>query len=621
MALDDLAGAYWISKSLTAEGLVSPSLPLLLKTVQGARWLSPDSGDFIEDLFTTVFEISLPFDDDALSMLSLAAALQPSIITPETNLLAWLLTPDCLPSLEGVVSPVRNFANRGYALRPEHIRGDEGQRRLDDLIGKASSDAGRWLEEAEMRHHNLVRATNVLRHLCADGGMLSDLLRPAANDRREEVARVKSDVESLRQDSYRIEVIEEADRNILGSSRRNEITGAARSWLNRAIGEACDHAMRWCTLVDRDNEVRDQGQNQWMSEQVAELRTEIESASGSILEELSKVASDSRRSDISASALCLSRSIQLLLDYLSIEDMDLQHETSSIVSDLRTIIQSGIAVVSDNKPGDQLETALSRRLLWIPYVDLANDGQPANQQIPINLHEANEHWFSVNTPIDEAVRSRVEAGDFRFFDLLNVVWSDVRSDDMDAHYSTAFATAKETLEGHLLSVRDDVDQAANDGVIEYEGTRWSEFTHSLDDIVHDDVLNFRGAHDMLESIQKSLGEERTRRHEELVEDWDGLAEDTSADTKREVEFLNGLAKTFELASRNDSLDIRVMEDCVSRIRNYRSGNLHDFLLGHVEGSRTTLEEFQSFCDSIGDRQAYFGGVGLMNLVRRSRDHE
>ena len=161
---DDLAGAYWLSRSLAAQDQVSQTLPLLLKAVQGARWLSPDSEVFVEDLFNTVSETPLPFDDDALSILGLAAALQPSIVAPEANLLAWLVTPDCLSSVEGIVSPTRNFASMGYALRPEHIRGDEGQRRLDDLIGEASSDAGRWLEESESRYHNLKRATDVLRH-------------------------------------------------------------------------------------------------------------------------------------------------------------------------------------------------------------------------------------------------------------------------------------------------------------------------------------------------------------------------------------------------------------------------------------------------------------------------
>ena len=70
---------------------------------------------------------------------------------------------------------------------------------------------------------------------------------------------MRSDIEALKQDSYRTEVIVEADRSMLGSSRRTDITGGARAWLQRGIGEACDVAARWCALVGRDNGAREPG--------------------------------------------------------------------------------------------------------------------------------------------------------------------------------------------------------------------------------------------------------------------------------------------------------------------------------------------------------------------------
>ena len=450
---------------------------------------------------------------------------------------------------------------------------------------------------------------------------MSDLLRPAVEDRRGQVASVRSDVEALQQDSYRTEVIVEADRSLFGSSRRTEIMGGARAWLNRAIGQACDLAARWCSLVEREDEAREQSQNQWMSDQVSELRTQIESVSGVVSDELSRVASDSNRSDLSASAICLTRSIHGLLDYLSIErDRDVQSGPTPIVNEMQTIIRDGRSGVPDNASVDRLEGGLSWRLLWVRSVDLSHDGQPVNQEIPVNLSEVDDDWFSGSIPIDEAVRSRVESSDFRFLDMLETVWAASRSDDMRDFYLPDLSVARETLTEHLSTVGDEVDQAANDGVIEYEGARWSEFVHALDDILVDEVLNFREVHDRLDGIQVSVGDERTRRREELIGDWEDLKEDSSpGDTDREVEFLNGVAETFQLASRDESLDIRVMEDCVSRMRNYRSGDLHEFDLGSSDGSRTTLEDFLSFCGAMGDRQTHFGGSGLGNLVRRSRD--
>ena len=616
---DDLAGAYWISKTLAAQGKVPQSLPFLLKAVQGARWLSPDSEDFVEDLFKTESEVSTPFDDDTQAMLGLAAALQPSITAPATNLLAWVVTPGCLPSLEAIVSPVRSFASQGYALRPEHIRGDEGQRRLDDLISEASSEAGRWLQDAEMRHHNLARATNVLRQICADGGALKDLLGPAADDRRDEVKRVRSDVAALRQDAFRNEVIDDADRLTVSSRPRPNIAGAARAWLQRGIVEACDRAARWCDLVERGNENKNQEQSRWLSDRVSELRTQMASSSPTVLGELSGIATDSNRADLTASAVCLARSILRLLEYLGIdEDLDLNPPIPSLVRDLETVVKGGGWEATGIAHAGQLEVGLSRRLLWIPQVDLDDDGRPLDSEAPLNLDTPDMGSFSDDPPIDAVVRARIENGDFRFIDLLRTVLAADPSDDMRIAYATDLAAARETLGEHLSSTWDDVNQAANDRVIEYEGARWNEFVHVLDDMDVKDVLNFNEAHDELEAIQRLVGGERVRRREELIEEWQKLTWKLREDSDIEVEFPDELSHTFELSSRDESLDIRVMEDCVSRIRNYQSGDRVDIGPAAEGTSRRTLEEFLGLCNEMGDRQLHVGrGGGLRDRVRRS----
>ena len=278
VAEDDLAGAYWISKSLAAQRQVPSNLPTLLKAVQAARWLSPESRDFVEDLFATVSQTDPSFGDDAYVMLGLAASIQPSIVAPETNLLAWLVAPSRFPSLGKFVTPVRNFANWGYALGPEHIRGDEWHRRLQNLIGEASSNARLWLEDSSKRHQNFVRANTVWRHLCAEGGILSKLLSTVADDHRSETSTVKSDVEALNQEAFRNDLINETDQS-LRSNPKSDIAGAARDWLHRGIIQGTDIATRWCDLVDRENASRTQSQNQWLSDHVAELRTEIAAAS------------------------------------------------------------------------------------------------------------------------------------------------------------------------------------------------------------------------------------------------------------------------------------------------------------------------------------------------------
>ena len=622
VAEDDLAGAYWISKSLAAQGQVPANLPTLLKAAQAAKWLSPESRDFVEDLFAIVSQTDPSFGGDAYVMLGLAASIKPSIIAPETNLLAWLNAPSCFPSLGKLVTPVRNFANLGYALGPEHIRGDEWHRRLQNLIGEAKSNARMWLEDSSRRHHNFGRANTVWRLLCTKEGMLSSLLSTVVDDHRSEIEKVKSDVEALNQEDFRSDLINETDQS-LRSSPKSDIAGAARDWLHRGIIQATDLATRWCDLVDKENDTRTQSQNQWLSGHVAQLRTEIAAACKDALDNLSIVASDSERSDLAASALCLTRSIHHLLDYLTIDHgVDHQAMMPPVVADLQRVNQNagflGLGIGSNS----QIEIALSRRLLWIPAVDLGDDGLPVNADEPIDLARAEADWFSTDAPLDEVVGSRIVNGDFRFLDVLLLDPATGQPDKPEVAYSTYLAAARETLEEHLTSARNTVDQAASDGVIEFEGDRWNELTNSLDDMTVGETNNFKQAHDILEAIEVSVREDRINRRVELTKDWEILIEELGEDISIAPEVLQELSTTFKLASRDDSLDIRVMEDCVSRVRNFQSGDRHDLVLIPRERSRRTVEDFMRFSRGIGELPAHERrSIGLRHLLLRSKSEE
>ena len=60
----------------------------------------------------------------------------------------------------------------------------------------------------------------------------------------------------------------------------------------------------------------------------------------------------------------------------------------------------------------------------------------------------------------------------------------------------------------------------------------------------------------------------------------------------EEDFLEGLTATFEMASRDDSLDIRVMEDCVTRIKSFRSGDSQDITPVRPVRALKTLDHFR-----------------------------
>ena len=187
-------------------------------------------------------------------------------------------------------------------------------------------------------------------------------------------------------------------------------------------------------------------------------------------------------------------------------------------------------------------------------------------------------------------------------------------------YSADLTAARETLGEHLSGARAAVEQAANDGVLEFEGARWSELTFSLDDIEVATTLNFKQAHDTLEGVEGTVQKERNNRREELKSDWKTLTkelEEVSLDT----EVFKRLSDTFKLASRDESLDIRVMEDCVTRVRDYLSGDRQDLVLARSDISRETLEDFLRFSRGIGDPSPYQGHRNLRRLLSQSRDEE
>ena len=616
VAQDDLAGAYWISKSLANHGNASSQLPALLKAAHAARRFLPESKGFVGDLFNIVMETETPFDDDAQAMLGLAAAIQPSLVAPEANLFAWLVAPSCVSSLEGIVGPIRDFANLGHALGPEYVRGDEWHRRLEQLIVESSSRAREWLTDATKHRHTLARANNVWRHLCAEEGILGNMHKTVVSDVRPGVAKVRSDVEDLNQGSFIDEVIDDTDRT-LNPNARNEIAGAARVWLNQRITEAVNIAADWCDLVEKANNSERGSQNQWLLDHVTELRSKIAAASEEIFEDLHRVSTCADKKDLAASARCLARSLHLLLLYMRVEhEGNVPSEAPQIVYDLQRVNQNA----ARHGLGDDvdIETALSRRLLWMPGVELEDDGTPSVPEHPVDLERATSDWFSGDAPLAQMVTSRVSAGDFRFLAILSPESTNGEPGDLENLFSPDLTTARETLQGHWDHTRAAVEQAVSDGVIEFEGMRWSELTNALVDIPVEQTRNFKRAHDTLDWIESTIENDRSVRRNELMTEWNPLLMDLQEDPTVESVVAADLSKTFTLASQRDSLDIRIMEDCVSRVRNHTSGDGQDLLPVRLESHSTALEDFLTFSEIAVDSQSFSGaGNTLRTLLRRS----
>ena len=618
VAQDDLAGAYWIARSMIAQGLNPPIPPQVLKALQGGRWLSPDSDKYVGDLFDIEGESKdLDDNDDAQTLLRLSAGLLPSLIAPETNLLSWLSTPRCLQAIESIVSPIKAFAAGGNPLRPEHITGDEGLQHLQGLITEASAEAQKWLEEAPKYQTRFSKAVRVWQYLCGEG-VLNQMLTPVSQDRRNQIDTVQRYIDILNRDGY-AEVINQAE-NLMGgrTSRQGDIVGNARDWLVKRIDEAKDRATMWCNHVTREVSARPGRLDRRLQEQVSTLRSQLQAAYSSVFEALDELGSEGNPQDLAASARCATRSLQQLADYLNI---DIQHEPleelPGIVRDLKAINLPGRSASNQSNGVDQLEIAISRWLLWVPSIEIdevclpvSDDSLVATTRVTASLHQG-------NVSLEDALQSRMDHRDFRFSDLL---MSGLPSETLDHNrdrYLAGLTIERNTLREAIELTRSAVDQAEKDGVIEFEGSQWNKHQHTLDDLDVETVLNFGPVYGSLEAIKKELHEERMQRRKELLEEWQALIQESAGGLDLNGDFLREVSSTFEKASSTDSLDIRVTEDCVSRLRNHQSGEEVSVAQTTREGTEPrSLEEFLKFYETIGNPRVHTqDSNGLNNLAQ------
>ena len=538
---------------MVAQGLNSPAPPQVLKALQGARWLSPDSDTYVGDLFDIVGEYEAFDDDDPHTLLRLAAGLLPSLIAPETNLLAWLCSPRCLPGFESILSPIRAFAAAGNPLRPEHINVDEGLQDLQGLIVDASVEARKWLEEAPHYQTKFPWAVRVWRYLCREG-VLSQMLTPVSQDRRDELNDVRDLVNLLNRDRY-AEVIHEAE-NLMGGrpAKQGVIVGNARDWLEKRIDESKDRAATWCSLVSREAATRSGRLDSWLQEQVSVLRSHLQTECPTVLEALLELGSEGNPQDLAASAGCAMRSIQQLADYLNI---DIQHvisqQTHPIVRDLETMNKTAGSASNLSNIAGQLEAAISRRLLWVPSVELDDVGLLTPEDRLAKMSQATVSFDQGGVSLEQAIRSRMNHRDFRFFDLLMSAIPEATLDLMKSEYSEELAVESKTLKKAIESTQTTVDQAEKDGVIEFEGSQWNKHQHTLDDVDVEAVLNFSPVYHALEAIKNELHEERMQRGQELLEEWQTLLSVGDIDDLN-GNFLKEVSPTFEKASNSGSLD-------------------------------------------------------------------
>ena len=596
IAEDDLSGAYWISIYLDAEGYESPATPMLMKALQGARWLPSDVDRFAGELFEIVADYVQLERSSSQDLLEFAASIHSTAIASHSQMLDWLQTPDCCPDLEPIVRQVRGLPNKGVSLRPEYVTGLGETVSQHEGIASASEDAHKWIEEAPMKRTKYGRANSVWKHLTDNGGELREMFDSVKNDVRSDVGKVREKLSEWNPDSS-MEVINLIDHELeTGKVPKPPITGNARNWLLRGIDDAMKKADRWCRLVEAENEVRAGLSNSYIIEQVSDLRSQVQSVCQAVIEALAELSSEANRLEIAAAALCARRSFQQFLNTLGI-DSDAIKPTPTVAEELKSVIGNS----------EKLDQAMARRLLWTDSVNLDDDGLPFRDSLDIVIRDL-ARSVRDDYSLVQAIENRFDRQDYRFFDIVINRIPDEIKDSITTRRQKGIQGSIAMLKEYMASVERGVQQAARDGVIEIDDANWIDYNKKIEEIQsREDTLNFPALIDDLKVIEIDLKEDTERRYGDMCAQWESALSNQS-DTDS-----NAISWKEKFESARDRADIRVMEECLIRLRNgdsYQAINLED-------DTQNNLKNFISFCEEVQDIEGHTrSSMGLNTLKSR-----
>lgn len=570
IAEDDLPGAYWISRSISAQSETPPVPPELLTTIVGGRWLSEDTLDFTGDLL----EISNQFLPDTrvleYALLAMAAALRPSLLAPMVGLQNWLDIPAIYPALSRLGATVTEFARLNIALEPDDIKGATGAHSLEERLSRRVQDATRWLTDARELRPSFKRAADVWRTLVNPDGPLDTLLRPVRLDSRREVVKVKSAVEQWRSAQYAGKVIDEIDREITGQKKR-PIEGGARQYLEHGIRDACDHAERWTRLVEQDLQVATKGK--WRSDHVNALRSGIEEQMTDVVSELEELCDPSLPQPIQAAAQCLMRAVRQLNDTLGLDSVGSPETTES---------------VSDEwywRDASTLEDALNRRLFLLPELNLTDEGRSEASELSV-IADAISQAHAVGRTLADVVAAWVDRQDYRFVESILEEMSDagaLRNMAIEQRAGSIRA-----LRSAVGQVEQEIEQAVVDGILTEENR--AAYQSALGEIVPESVMNFHSEFGRIEALTKTVVAEKQKRLGVLQDDWEELSQRLAVSHLPETvrDSIAGLVRV-----RFEHNDTRVVEEILAQLRQALDTGSDFSDQGLVAGraSATDLEDF------------------------------
>ena len=478
--------------------------------------------------------------------------------------------------------------------------------RRQDGISKASLRATEWMAAAAMKFGPFGRATSVWKFLTGPKGKITEMLSPVKENDHTRVDTVRAAISELQSDAA-VEMIHRTDQLLEeGKTPKPEITGKARNWLLKGIAEATAIGNHWCELVEYDNEVREGPKDTYLIQRVNALRDEVESVSRLAIDTLKELTDEANPTDVAAVAECAKRSLEHLYRSLNIQ-------TDCEIPDLPATVGEFHRIPRE---ADDLAISMTNRLLWTKVQDIDEEGRLTESASPTDLVPDLVAGISESMSLEQAIEQRIELQDYRFFEKMSSGVAIEKRKRLESLYTKAIQDSNATLKRNVEDIEKSVQQSVRDGVIDIDDDNWIMARVTIEEVrkateLDHITISYPAQFGQLADIQESLDTERRRRLAQLQGEWE---QEVTKLPDRNTPAVAAWEEKFNAAQ--ESANIRVMEECVIRMRNHSSGEPLP-LAEWDDGGETTSNEivnFVAFVDAIADIEEHARtGSGLNAL--------
>jgi hypothetical protein len=494
MESEDIAGAYWVARSVEARGKQADSVPSwLIEALFGSHWMAHTNKLLAADLLEIAQHHKPDVNNQAQALLGLAAAIQPVIMAPYSGMLDWLEVPEGFDEIKNVIYHLKEFARHGVTLSSDDLEGVTDEQQLAETIKEISNETKTWLNITLSRRSNLKRAATVWRTLVNRGGGIYNLLQPVAENREQAYPDVVQQLSLWRNPQHYDLEINRIDGGII-NVRSGPMVGAARNHIVRGIQEACDLAAQWSSLIERKNRLKS---GNWISSQIDMMRHGIGEASPSALVLLDEMTLASQPSNIRVPAIYLRNALLHFHRQLGLRPM--VNETAGVAQPPGWLIRNAM----------NISEVLNRRLLLLPELNFSEEQNVPQTQIGHLFDLLWQTFTERRTPID-AIEGWLKKQNYTFIEqLLPAIEDKTKADHLSEQAAKEQQGSIATLRANIYSVEEEVEQAVLDGILAEQDR--TDFLANILAVQPEEVQNFQREYANLNSVRERLSDARNKR--------------------------------------------------------------------------------------------------------------